>query len=84
MLCGIGGNGSVVAGKLPNLLGLLAHNVGSMADVVVDDLPIADINQGDEKHNRSTYQTHSPERYNLDRIVGEECSNTSLYLINSC
>jgi len=74
----------VVAGKLLNLLGLLAHNFGSMADVMVDTLLIADIYQGDEEHNRSTNQAHSPEWHNLDQIVGEECSNTSLYPISSC
>jgi hypothetical protein len=73
-----------VAGKLLNLFGLLVHNAGSMADVVVDDLSIADIDQGDKEHNRSTNQAHSPKWHNFDQIVGEECSNAGLYLISSC
>lgn len=74
----------MVAGKLLNLLGLLVHNVGSVADVMVDDLLVADIDQRDQEHNRSTDQAHSPKWHNLDQIVGEECSNTSLYPISTC
>ena len=73
-----------MAGKLLNLLGLLVHNVGSMADMMVNNLLVADIDQRDEEHNRSTNQAHSPEWHNLDQIVGEECSNTSLHIISIC
>jgi hypothetical protein len=52
-----------------------------MADLMVDDLLIADIDQGGEEHNRSTNQAHSPEWHNFDQIGGEECGNTSLYLL---
>ena len=79
MFCGIGSNRGVVASKLLDLLGLLVHNVGSMADVVIDNLLIADIDQRAEEHNRSTNQAHSPEWNNLDQIVGEEGSYTSLH-----
>jgi hypothetical protein len=73
-----------VAGKLLNLLGLLVHNVGSMADVMINDLLIADVDQRGEEHNRSTNQAHPPEWHNLDQIVGEKSSNASLYKISFC
>ena len=69
----------MVAGELLNLLSLLVYNISSMADVVVDDLFIRNVDKRDEEHNRSTNQAHSPEWNNLDQIVGEEGSYTSLH-----
>lgn len=83
MFCSIGSDSSVVACKLLNLLSLLIYNVRSMTDVVVDDLLVGNVDEWDEEHNRSADQAHSPEWHNLDQVVGEERSNTSLHFIST-
>ncbi len=60
----------MVCSNLLDLLGLLVHNIGGVAYVVVNELLIADVDEGHKECHRCKDETEAPERNNLDQIVG--------------
>ena len=83
LLCGIGGAGSVVAGELLDLLGLLVDNVGGVGDVVVDELLVGLVYERSHEQDRRGDESKTPQWDDLDQVVGEEGTKESLRLVSA-
>ena len=64
--------------ELLDLLGLLVDDVGRISDVVVDELLVRLVDERCEEEDRGGDKSKTPNRDNLDQVVGEECAEESL------
>lgn len=71
-LCGVG------ASNLPKLLGLCSHDVLRILKVVVDQLLVGGVDQGDREQQSSGEERKSPVRDDLNEPVGEEGAQGNL------
>jgi len=67
-----------MAGELLDLLGLGVDHIGSVLEVVVDELLVCLVDKRGEEEDRGGEQGKAPEWNDLDQVVGEESSNKSL------
>lgn len=72
-----------MAGDLPDLLGLLVHDVRDVGEVVVNQLLVGLVDEGAEEDGGCRDEGKTPERYNLDEVVREEGSEESLWHVKT-
>lgn len=65
----LGSTGSVVSGKLLDLAGLLVGNIGSLVEVVVNELLVGLVDEGSKEQNGGSDKREAPEWNDLDQIV---------------
>lgn len=78
LLGDLGGVRGVLAGNLAELSSLGVDNVRGLLEVVVDELLVAGVDQRDKEEGGRGNQSKAPVGDNLDQVVGEEGSDTSL------
>lgn len=81
MLCGLGGSCSGVASELLDLLRLLVHNLGNVIDLFIDEALVGLVDKRSEKENAGGDERQTPQRNNLNQIVGEESTEEGLLLL---
>lgn len=64
--------GGLLGCELLNLDGLLVDNTGCVSNLLVDDLLVLLVDEWSEEENGSSDQCKTPERNNLDQVVGDE------------
>lgn len=74
----LSGLGRVLASNGAELASLLANNVGSILDLRVDELLVGAVDEGDEEEGAGGSQGKTPERHDLDEVVGEESTDEGL------
>lgn len=66
------------AGDLTQLLGLAANQIGTLLNVLVDELLVGGVNEGCQEQGSSSNQGKTPVGNNLGQEIGEESSDGSL------
>ena len=74
----------VPGGNLAELLGLLVGNLGGVVEVGVDQLLVGDVDQRSEVDNGSGDEEETPLRSDLDKEVGNEGGEESLWIVSQC
>lgn len=69
----------MLAGEGLDLLGLIVDDLGGAGEVVIDELLVGLVDKGSKEEDGGGDKRQSPEWYNLDEVVREECGNESLY-----
>lgn len=78
LLGGFGSTSGVVASQLTNLLGLLVCDIGSLGDIVVDNLLVGLVDEWCNEGDDGGKESQTPEWNKLDQEVGDEGSEESL------
>ena len=68
----------MLAGEVADLRRLVRDDLPGLAQQLVDDLPVRDVDQRAEEEGRGRDQGDAPERGELDEPVGEEGGNEGL------
>lgn len=78
LLGDFGGLGGVGASNLPELLGLGSHDVLRILKVVIDQLLVGGVDQGNREQQSGGEERKSPVRNDLNEPVGEEGAECDL------
>lgn len=69
---------SLLASDVLDLVGLRVDDLLSILNVTIDDLAVADVDERAQVGDSHADQRQAPERKDLDKPVGEECSGEGL------
>ena len=72
----------VLSSKVLYLVSLLANYISSVFELAVDELLVLKVDQRSEEDDTGCDQGHAPEGNNLDEVIGQECSQESLFEIS--
>lgn len=82
LLGNVGNVANLLLGNIANLVGLGVDHVRRGAELLVDELLVGGVDERNEEENGGSDDSKAPVRDELDKVVGDESSNTSLGFIS--
>lgn len=82
LLGNVGNVANLLLGNIADLVGLGVDHVRGGAELVIDELLVGGVDERNEEEDGVGEDSKAPVRDELDKVVGDESSNTSLEFIS--